>query len=56
MRACEPDILVGAEQPAPWLTAEQNLLLAARHAAGGAPRTESIVDGRTGCRMIMILS
>jgi hypothetical protein len=57
-RTCEPDILVGPEQPGPWLTAEQNLLLAVRHAAGGAPRTdtESIVDGRTGCRMIEIFA
>jgi hypothetical protein len=29
-----------------------------RHAAGGAPRTdtESIVDGRTGCRVIEIFA
>jgi hypothetical protein len=55
-RACEPDILVGAKPPGPSLTAEQNLLLAMRHAAGGAPRTDidSTVDGHTGCRMIEI--
>jgi hypothetical protein len=57
-RARESGIVVGAEQPGPWLTAEQNLLLAVRPAAGGAPRTdtESIVDGRTGGRMIEIFA
>ena len=55
-RARESGIRAGAEQPGPWWTAEQHLLLAVRHAAGGAPRTdtESIVDSRTGCRMIEI--
>lgn len=40
------------------MTPDQNRLLALRHAAGGAPRTDMdrIVDGCTGCQMIEILA
>lgn len=56
--AGEPDIPITAEPPGPWLTAEQNSLLAVRHAAGGAPDadTESILDSRTGFRMLEVFA